>query len=201
MGIAYHQPRMGQTRSHHCWGIIRVPVNSTLRRSNSCSHSGCSYPTKNLPVASQSPYDSLLDESHSPWNAGCRSPRRAPCRQGYKGTAIVEICTEPGEAYLLSGCGAKRCVAPEAKAMKYYKLEVPGKRGDCRVSERRSAKNRSCPWENGFQMVFFLPDIQGLQEDMFNMEDNLEISMFGNTYLKTYSNQILFNSVSQITSK
>ena len=52
-----------------------------------------------------------------------------------------------------------------------------------------------------FKWCFFLPDIQGLQEDMFNMEDNLEISMFGNTYLKTYSNQILFNSVSQITSK
>lgn len=49
---------------------------------------------------------------------------KASCAKGYKGTAIVEICTEPGGPYLLSGCGAKRCIAPEAKAMKYYKLEV-----------------------------------------------------------------------------
>eukprot|EP00435_Cladocopium_sp_Y103_P040665 s182_g11.t1 len=49
---------------------------------------------------------------------------KASCAKGYRGTAIVEICTEPGGPYLLSGCGAKRCVAPEAKAMKYYKLEV-----------------------------------------------------------------------------
>eukprot|EP00438_Fugacium_kawagutii_P027130 Skav225193 [mRNA] locus=scaffold3065:129598:142690:+ [translate_table: standard] len=49
---------------------------------------------------------------------------KASCAKGYRGQAAVEICSEPGGPYELSGCGAKRCVAPDAMASKYYNLEV-----------------------------------------------------------------------------
>ena len=77
------------------------------------------------------------------------------------------MCTEPGEPFLLSGCGAKRCVAPEAKALKYYKLEVPGQLADDPVLSMQK------PWCFLRRMVangVFARHVS-LQEDMFEMED------------------------------
>ena len=142
-----------------------------------------------------------FNPTQSPWNApvlisippGCAS-------QGYKGTAIVEICTEPGGPYLLSGCGAKRCIAPEAKAMKYYKLEVPGNLGDCPgVNQHRRAKAMVSLGECFANGVLCQTSMLVYKRICSIWKIKLEISMFEITYCKTYSKHILFTNVSQIT--
>lgn len=46
----------------------------------------------------------------------------AVCAKGYnKGKAIVTMCKEPGQPYLLTGCGAGSCTEPSAKAAFDYR--------------------------------------------------------------------------------
>ena len=44
----------------------------------------------------------------------------ASCAAGYAGTAQVRKCVDPEAPYVISGCGAKKCVMPTDKALKYY---------------------------------------------------------------------------------
>ena len=154
-------------------------------------------------------YDSLLVQTVQPHSIPMKCPPfllisipSGCASQGYKGTAIVEICTEPGGPYLLSGCGAKRCIAPEAKAMKYYKLEVPGNLGDCLgVNQHRRAKAMVSLGECFANGVLCQTSMLVYKRICSIWKIQLEISMFEITYCKTYSKHILFTNVSQITWK
>ncbi|CAJ1339586.1 unnamed protein product [Effrenium voratum] len=75
----------------------------------------------------------------------------ASCAAGYAGTAQVRTCVDPEAPYVISGCGAKKCVMPTDKALKYYEvaaqsLEIPSfaVSAQCQIGASGTAQVTPC---------------------------------------------------------